>query len=42
MLETDLKMLEHGIKLADREILGVIEHLPGTLAGWARRRVPSI
>ncbi|VEG57139.1 Uncharacterised protein [Mycolicibacterium aurum] len=35
VLETDLKMLELGIKLADGRILGVTEHIPGTLAGWA-------
>jgi hypothetical protein len=35
VLETDLKMLEHGIKLADGKILGVTEHIPGTLDGWA-------
>lgn len=35
VLESDLRLLEHAIKLADGQLLGVIEHVPESLEGWA-------
>ncbi|ORA70446.1 hypothetical protein BST25_18945 [Mycobacterium heidelbergense] len=31
----DLEILERAIRLADRQVIGVVEHAPGHMEGWA-------
>jgi hypothetical protein len=35
VIPTDLKQLDRAIRLADNQILGVREHRPGSMTGWA-------
>lgn len=35
VIPTDLKQLDQAIRLADNQILGVREHRPGSMSGWA-------